>query len=500
MKKLFITIFLMMLMGNAVFAGEGFIVKNEPLAEKQQRLFLLNEKDFESPIKIQDIEYDRDENQLYIILRMEAEGPHPSTQQYVYSLDSNQLVDTPTYVVADEYNRLRIQFDDHGAWSLEKELDGESIWLTRTTADQEVIRVSVGEIKNFAVYGDQIILQPTGCSEVEGFEKGNIDPITLELSQMELIEPAGINDEKVSVNQSEFAFSADGQKLIYAEQFGGSEGVWINTIYWEESDLDGAELIRKENRFEITASKEDWECAIFDLYTTEDYIVVFSKALMMENGIPVGKGFIERYTYGGELVDSVITNFGVRRITEGQNGSTIYIQKHYEDDIEQDMCSGGTMEVIQVNWENGAIKSRPGGLRHIIQEQTRTGLTIARFQDNQFGLLRAEDPETGVLDYRAPIRSEENLVRLQMSYCDVVAKMASGARNLVVEYKDQMIELPMAIFDCDDLLTSMPCQDEATFEVILKADEAGNVSYQVQLFVVEEVNGMTKLVHRKTIQ
>jgi hypothetical protein len=34
----------------------------------------------------------------------------------------------------------------------------------------------------------------------------------------------------------------------------------------------------------------------------------------------------------------------------------------------------------------------------------------------------------------------------------------------------------------------------------MQTDEAGNITYDVQLFVVEQVDGMTKVVHRKTIQ
>ena len=58
----------------------------------------------------------------------------------------------------------------------------------------------------------------------------------------------------------------------------------------------------------------------------------------------------------------------------------------------------------------------------------------------------------------------------------------------------------MDLFDCDDMLASMPCQSDSTIEIILHTDEAGIVTYEVQLFVVEQVNAMTRVVHRKTIQ
>lgn len=49
-------------------------------------------------------------------------------------------------------------------------------------------------------------------------------------------------------------------------------------------------------------------------------------------------------------------------------------------------------------------------------------------------------------------------------------------------------------------LSEMPCQDDATIEIHLSADDQGHVTYTIELFVVDQVNAMTKVVHRKTIQ
>jgi hypothetical protein len=226
------------------------------------------------------------------------------------------------------------------------------------------------------------------------------------------------------------------------------------------------------------------------LYTTKDYIVIF----YIDDQLTA---FIERYTYGGVLHDRVTVNTRTKGMVEGPDGSTLYIQKANPTRGEgEDECED-PIEVVQIIWDE---KVDVAGPKHVIQEKTRVGHTLARFTDSQFGLLRMEEPETGIVDYKAPIRSKENLVKLQIPYCDIKAKLESGARNLMVEYQGQTLSFPMELFDCDDMLASMPCQDHATIEIIMHTDEAGTITYDVQLFVVEQVDGMTRVVHRKTIQ
>ncbi|BES64339.1 hypothetical protein SANA_07780 [Gottschalkiaceae bacterium SANA] len=226
------------------------------------------------------------------------------------------------------------------------------------------------------------------------------------------------------------------------------------------------------------------------LYTTKDYIVV----LYIDEHMT---GIIERYTYAGVMHDHVMVNYRTKGIVEGPDGSTLYMQKANPTRGEgEDECED-PIEVVQIIWDE---KVDVAGPKRVIQEQTRVGHTLARFTDSQFGLLRMEDAETGIVDYKAPIRSKENLVKLQIPYCDIKAKLESGARNLMVEYQDQTLSFPMDLFNCDDMLAAMPCQDHATIEIIMHMDEAGTVTYEMQLFVVEKVDGMTKVVHRKTIQ
>jgi hypothetical protein len=206
---------------------------------------------------------------------------------------------------------------------------------------------------------------------------------------------------------------------------------------------------------------------------------------------------IQRFTYDGDLIDGVEANFQTSCMTAGPNGSTLYAEKRF-DSI--DSCEGH-YEIVQINWEAYEESSESTGRpKAVISEKTVGGQTTATFKDDGFGLLRAEDPETGVINYLAPLKSDEAKVRIRIPYADLAAKMGMGAENLMITYAGQVIKIPMTAFDCGDLLAGMPCQDDATFEIQLAKDEAGNVTVKVQLFVVEQVNAMTKLVHRKTIQ
>jgi hypothetical protein len=90
-------------------------------------------------------------------------------------------------------------------------------------------------------------------------------------------------------------------------------------------------------------------------------------------------------------------------------------------------------------------------------------------------------------------------VRLQIPYEDALAKAGLGARNLVLTYLGQEIAIPFERLMSVDL-ASMPCTDEATIEIHLQADEAGQVTISIDLFVVEQVDAMTRLVHRTSIQ
>lgn len=247
-----------------------------------------------------------------------------------------------------------------------------------------------------------------------------------------------------------------------------------------------------------------------DMYTTEDYIVVLFHQLggesMQKGVVELGKAFLQRYTYEGELVDQLETNYRTRRIAPGPNGSTLYVQKRF---IEPEESIGPELrdfqpelwqlEIIQMNWDQEKESQSSNRMHPVIAERTFGGRTLARFTDKGFGLLKQMEEETGMLDYRAPLKSQAEDVRLQIPYADLLVKAESGARNLMVSYQGQEIAIPFELLLSANL-NEMPCQDEATIEIHLQADEEDHISYIIELFVVEQVDGMTKVVHRRTIQ
>ncbi|BES64661.1 hypothetical protein SANA_11000 [Gottschalkiaceae bacterium SANA] len=144
-----------------------------------------------------------------------------------------------------------------------------------------------------------------------------------------------------------------------------------------------------------------------------------------------------------------------------------------------------------------ASMNRP---RAIICERTFTGQTLATFRDDAFGLLKVIDPETGVIDFRAPLRSEEKDVRVRISYADIQMKVDVGAKNLLIEYRGRAIQIPMITFECEELLSEMPTHEEAMIEIHLIEKEDGSLEKVIQLIVVEQVDEKTKLVHRMNVQ
>jgi|GEM_PF-2659776 len=266
------------------------------------------------------------------------------------------------------------------------------------------------------------------------------------------------------------------------------------------SELDEQTPVQEWPKFEVkVAGYGDFaqRLEVRDIYTTEDHIIVLFHELNQS------RAFIQRYSYDGELVDQLETNFRTRRITAGPEASTLYLQKWFLEEDERQMSGyregDWRLEIIRVNWgkkEKAAVSN--GRMKPVIAERTVGGKTIARFNDQGFGLIKELEKETGIMDYRAPLKSASNDVRLQIPYCDLLAK-AGAARDLLVHYQGQEIRISMDTF-AGDLMTDMPCDTEATVEIHLTMDESGNLSYTIEFFVVEQVDAVTRVVHRKPMQ
>ncbi|BES66405.1 hypothetical protein SANA_28440 [Gottschalkiaceae bacterium SANA] len=151
----------------------------------------------------------------------------------------------------------------------------------------------------------------------------------------------------------------------------------------------------------------------------------------------------------------------------------------------------------KVEWDK---KSSTGSPNRLIRERSFGGKTTAVFCDGGYGLFQKDIDESGAIDYLAPLRTKESEVRLRMPLCDVLAKLNDSARNLEILFGEDRILIPMTALAVEDLLAQMPCETDATVEIHLIRGEDGTITVRADLFVVEQVDGMTKLVHRRAIQ
>lgn len=457
MKKMGI-LFLMicLLLGNVSFADDGGDASNIPLSDspKDQVLFQLSRNDLSD---IKEIEYDQENHLIYTIWKDES-------YQEVYSLSGEQDFD-PKYQTEIDYERMGLEIEGNEALSLELSSEG-SAYLYNGTIYREI---QEEELKNFKTNGNRLAINLDCSGDVFSFYF--MDDLSTE---------AAIVFNATDYWIKGYDYTPDGTEFIFAGHNGEEN---VNRV--TKLDTTNYEILE---RFELINpavvaedDQEDPSLEVFDLYVDE-YIYVLVKAYDYDCS------YVQRYTIDGLFVDEVKVNHCVKRMVQGPAGSTLYVRYNNDDEI---------LEVMKVTWENDESTGRPTS---VISERSFGGRTIAEFKDNGFGLFKVVDPETDAIDYRAPLKSDNNDVRLRIPFADIQAKAATGANNLLISYQGQEIKIPMSVFDCADLLASMPCQDDATIEIHLVADESGNVTVTVQLFVVEQVNTMTKVVHRKTIQ
>ncbi len=146
------------------------------------------------------------------------------------------------------------------------------------------------------------------------------------------------------------------------------------------------------------------------------------------------------------------------------------------------------------------VRESTGRPISMIVERSFGGQTLATFRDNCFGVFKAVELESGRVDYRALLKSDEMDLRLRIPFEDIMRKQGAGANNLLIEYRGQEIKIPMSLFYCESLLAEMPCQDDATIEIHLTVDEDGVVNQKIQLFVVEQIDEISRVVRRATVQ
>lgn len=505
MKKylaLLIIIFMTFGIITPVFAGTSRDLTTDLQNEASEKLMFSFSAPFNSQ-NLWDLGYDTRNQNLYVIKNPLCPLPNGdlSNGQYVY--DASGKLD---FVSSSKYAPLTtwhagIEFDGTDVWTLES-----SISFVNHYSEDKTDRLPIGlppypEMKFSArkgalffgvdYYGEGYSPLFYGQEKVtiDGPSQGliGIDPYSLH-SEMGPYGPKAIEGVRA------FGLSPDGKQMIYA-------GTVASLTDKEPTTHRVALLdpITNERSWFIINQKEEGQIIeSYDLYATENRIVIlwYNKS--------TNKAYIQRYSYEGDWIDEVEVDPSVRKITEGPEGSTIYVRSAVHEMVSTLRSSGLPYEAIQITWPESQLPasnlSTSNRMKPLIHEVKKQGQTLAVFEPHQFGLLKQEDPETGNIDFRAPIRSQDNNVSLRIPYCDIQEKREGGARNLMVEYQGQTLTFPMELFNIDDMLAAMPCQTDATIEIIMQTDEAAKVTYEVQLFVVEQVNEMTRVIHRNTIQ
>lgn len=514
MKKIGILLLVVVVMvGNFAFADDGRVVLGENVERTsiQEKLFEI-EDDMFCLHAVRDMDYHADEKAIYVSTPhcMDQDfvgGMEGRKEQYVYDMKGNEIT-SPLYPVAsDAIMRYSIEFDRGKVYSMEfnSEVDaGSSASQVYQLNENELANHALGSLGvyswdgQFSVSGNVIAyhtnMRASNKQEdekirqleesVPNFYLGTLEPYTTSSGSVQKV-----YSETGSVRA--FDLSPDGTKLIYGTKECEEDTVdpkfMIRIV-----DTEDASLIREFILENAPADPMERGSKVEALYATDDYLVVLTRYKS------VGRSMIQRYTYEGELIDGVEANFQVGAITEGPNRSTLYFERR-RDGME-DSCEGH-YEIVQIHWDPyGAESESTGRPKAVIAEKTKGGKTIATFKDEGFGLLRSEDPETGIVNYRAPLKSDKDDIRLRIPFKDIQVKLAAGANDLLIDYHGQEIAIPMSAFDCADILMGMPCQDDATIEIHIEADESGQVTVTVELYVIEQVNAMTRIVHRKSIQ
>lgn len=529
-RKIIIFMFIFLLLGQASFAGMASFPPNIELTEKQEIFYTGSGKEIEG-YSIRGITYYPKEKAVY--LNMAADNVKVLSMDRM-SYSRPELAKTVAVTKAGFVSSAASVFYREG-FVYDFEVDQDKGFLLveaqgpylLDAAGKGVSIFGMEENRgDFEVFGDQFVWLGDSSSR----DRVRVLQTDMPLYQNEYqfaTLPEGFDVPFVEVDRVMpfgfvepvvFDFSADGSEIVavgYEKQKDvqrllepSIDELYIEILPILTKSLAPRDFLQEsegkvEEAFRFPVKVEGYGDAsqyllIGDMYTTEEHIVVIFCEWNQE------RVFLQRYNYDGKLVDQIETSFSASCISPGPNGSTLYLQKRYMDleeptrdelsFIEPRLIQ---LEIIQMNWDQK--EQQTGGMRPVIAERTFGGRTLARFTDKKFGLLKQVEEETGIVDYRAPLKAQTNDLRLQIPYCDVLAKAGTGARNLMITYQGQEIAIPF------DLLMSvsvdeMPCQDEATIEVHLQQGEDGNITVTIELFVVEQVDGMTKVVHRKTIQ
>ena len=413
-------------------------------------------------------------------------------RQFVYGFDGNPVTD-PMYPLLSE-NFWRFAFEEEGGkgYSLEVQglaedgkMDGDPDsyhwYIYGDDAITPIAEVPFGT-KNFRLFGQEIAYRLKGDYQSRGL-KTRFQLHALGAPE----EDAGAIVEQDNATVKSFDFSPDGSMFVYVGGTGSKKTV--SDSWYRRASIENHDFLEFETSLFQPSEAMNSELIYtpWDMVTTNRGFVVLMKADAA--GAKVEPSFIQYYGYDGTLLHEVRVNHCVKKIAQLSDNETLYLR------MDEDTY---TMELMKITWEKKVVPGKTG-FKPLIKERSFGDQTVAKYRSHTFGMIKEMNEDTETFSYRAPVHSSKGEVRLQIPYCDVQEKCVEGAESLLVLYRGLQVELPMAAFACDSLLKTMPCETEATIEIHLFGADDGHVEFHADLFVVESINSITKLVHRAEI-
>jgi|GEM_PF-1411799 len=303
---------------------------------------------------------------------------------------------------------------------------------------------------------------------------------------------ASLFGKSAYVMEVDFAETADTlYVLVYDDGKTDQEPVWkiakVKFTIAPSKDQDSVIFDVIDEGFTLQDAKSTDMALCYEFDGENHQVVFFQESDVGVKSIrpEINESTLSRFDITGALIDSIKLPGNIYAFDARDDKSIIALNAYPTEHIGHYM----------INWKSPSTGS-PSSLIH---ERTMKGKTMAIFRDKGYGLLRKENPDTGIIDYLAPLKTEESDVRLRIPFCDLIAKIQNEGQNLEILYGQDRINIPMSQLDVRDLLSQMPCDTDATIELHLIRNEDGSVQTTAELFVVEQVNAQTKRVHRLPI-
>lgn len=207
------------------------------------------------------------------------------------------------------------------------------------------------------------------------------------------------------------------------------------------------------------------------------------------------ESMVYRFTHDGALVGSTKVS-GMAMSLDANSDQTVVVTKSM---LEQ------TDFAYLITWPTESEEQEPGDtksnvdtrqMKSFVQVRSRNGQAIAVMNRGSLGLRKTRVEETNQLDYRVSVRSTENTVKFQAPLDDFLAIQGEKSHDLVIQLPDQDVRISLEDIDFSSIQNNEMDVVEKTVEVQMQKDELGNVRVAIQLLVVEQIDEITKVVHR----